>query len=411
MLRASFVDYGPFVASSRPRRPRPPGSLASLRHRNRGRIIDALRGAQLLSRAELARATGLSRSTVSTVVAELIDDDIVSEGAANRPSLGGTGRPGVTLCLNPSAGAALGVDIGYARLRVLVSDLAGTVRAELDAPSPDPDDAPAIIDATVALVQQALAEAAVGAGHLVGAAAAVPAPVDRETGLLGVESCIPALAGIDVGGVLSDRLGFAIRAENDANLCAVAERLWGDHPGHETMLYVKLAHGVGSGLIIGGRLHRGFHGTAGEVGHTSLSPDGPLCKCGNRGCLERMAQGVMAGEPSRTSRRSPLADLVERAEHDDPVARRALRDVGALVGQALGATVNLLNPSLIVVGGDITPAWQALENPVREALDRCAMHRPAEGVVIVPGALGVRAEVLGAVGLALREAPALPFAA
>lgn len=411
MLRASFVDYGPLVPYSRARRHRPPGSLASLRQRNRGRIIDALRGAQLLSRAELARATGLSRSTVSTVVAELIDDGFISEGAADRPSLGGTGRPGVTLCLNPSAGAALGVDIGYARLRVLVSDLAGAVRAELDSPSPDPGDADALIAATASLVERALGQAAVGHDHLVGATAAVPAPVDRGTGRLGAESCIPGLVGVDVGGALTARLGFPVQAENDANLCAVAERLWGDHPGHETMLYVKLAHGIGSGVIIGGRLHRGFHGTAGEVGHTSLVPDGPLCKCGNRGCLERMAEGVMPGAPPGAGRRSRLAELVERAEQDDPVARRALRDLGTLVGQALGATVNLLNPSLIVIGGDVTPAWQALEVSVREALDRCAMHRPAEGVVIAPAALGVRAEVLGAVGLALREAPALPFAA
>ncbi|MCB0882968.1 MAG: ROK family transcriptional regulator [Thermoleophilia bacterium] len=388
-------------------RRRPPGSLSALRRTNTRRVVDALRGARSLSRAEIARLTGLSRSTVSTVVGDLLETGLLREGAADRPSISGTGRRGVTVSINPSAGAALGIDIAHDGVRAIVADLAGTVLCErvrvLDTASLDPD---AIVDAAADTAREALDAAGMQDERLVGCAASVPAPVDPGTGELGAESSIPALAGTRVSRMLSARLGMAVHVENDANLCALAERMWGDRAGHDTMIYVKVSRGVGAGLVVGGRIHRGAHGNAGEIGHTSVAPDGPVCRCGNRGCLELMvgSDALTAAASSRGDEVLPsIDDVVRRALDDDPVARRAIRDVGTLLGQALGAAVNVLNPSLVVVGGELTPAWPILETPLREALDRRAVHRSAEAMVMTPGSLGRRTEALGAVGQVLRE--------
>lgn len=389
-----------------PRR-RPPGSLSALRRTNTRRVVEALRGAQALSRAEIARLTGLSRSTVSTVVGDLLETGLLREGAADRPSVSGTGRPGVTVSINPSAGAALGIDIAHDGIRVIVTDLAGTVLDERqragDAATLDAD---AIVAAAAGAARDALDAAGVADERLVGCVASVPAPVDPVTGELGTESSIPALAGTRVAALLSAGLGLDVHVENDANLCALAERLWGDRAGHDTMVYLKVSRGVGAGLVVGGRIHRGAHGNAGEIGHTSVAPDGPVCRCGNRGCLELMVgnDALTAAAAGSTGDDAPsIDDVVTRALADDPVARRAIRDVGTLLGQALGSAVNVLNPSLVVVGGELTPAWPILETPLREALDRRAVHRSAEAMVMAPGTLGRRTEALGAIGYVLRE--------
>lgn len=395
------------VTPSPPRRARTPGSLATLRRTNTRRVIDALRGAQSLSRAEIARITGLSRSTVSTVVGDLIDSGVLREGAADRPSLGGTGRPGVTVSLDPGGGAALGIDVALDGIRVIVSDLAGSVLderwGEADTTTLDPD---ALVAMAAQSAHDSMEAAGVASERLVGCAVAVPAPVHGVTGVIGAESGITPLVGVRLSPLMEARLGFPVHVENDANLCAVAERLWGGRAGHDTMLYVKLSKGVGAGVLLGGRLFRGAHGNAGEIGHTSLAPDGALCRCGNRGCLELMVStdALVAAAAARGEPEPPIEELVARALVDDTVARRSLRDVGAMLGQALGAAVNLLNPSLIIIGGDLAPAWEILETPMREWLDRCAVHSSAEGALLVPGTLGRRTEALGAIGYVLLEA-------
>lgn len=384
-------------------------------------MLDALAGGRSISRAEIARHTGLSRSTVSTVVAELLASGLVHEGAADRPGLGGTGRPGVTVSLNPAAGVAVGIDISHAGVRAIVSDLGNRVLAERTLPHETTGRGwRELVDDAARLTRDAMHEAQVN-GTQVGAVLSVPAPVDPTTGLLGSESVIPALSstyldgsdGITLARAMEDALGFPVAVENDANLCAMAEHRWGAHPGHDCMLYVKVSRGIGAGVIIDGRLHRGRHGGGGEIGHTSLSPDGPACRCGNRGCLEMTAGADAIVQAVAVADDAPqtIDEVVARALADDPLCRRAIRDVGGMLGQALGSLINLLNPSLVMIGGDIADAWPVLETPIGEALDRCAVHRSLENCVIAPSSLGARSEALGAVELAQRTAGELAEAA
>jgi predicted NBD/HSP70 family sugar kinase len=344
------------------------------------------------------------------VVTDLISAGIVREGDGIVPSSGGAGRPAVPITLDPSAGAALGIDLAHDGIRVIVTDLAHQVLKETWEPiALEHMETGAVLESAARAVRAALEAAGVMSSRLVGAAVSVPSPIDPDTGILGAESVIPSLAGVNVGGRLSELLGFPVRADNDANLCALAEFVWGAAPGHRNMVYVKLSRGIGSGLILGGSLYHGVHGGAGELGHTPVLSDGPPCRCGNRGCLEAVAgsESIIELVAGRFPEPPTIAAVVDLAMAGDTICRRALRDVGSMMGTALAATVNLLNPSLIVIGGEMETAFRLMEVPIREAMDRAAIYRSAADVVVIPGSLGRRAEALGAVALVLRESPDL----
>ena len=267
------------------------GSLRSLRELNRGRVIDALRGRGTASRAEIARATGLSRSTVSSIVADLIEAELLTEQAEATGVAHGEagGRPPVLLSLNPSAGLAVGVDFGHTHLRVAVSDLSHEVLAEtwreLDVDHSAEDG----LDAAAGLVSEVLKEAKVGPKGVIGVGMGLPGPIDRTTGAVGSSSILPGWVGVNAAMEMERRLGLPVMVENDANLGALAEFVWGSGRGHSDVIYIKLSSGVGAGLLFGGRLHHGAGGTAGEIGHIPAQNGTAICRCGSRGCLETVA--------------------------------------------------------------------------------------------------------------------------
>jgi predicted NBD/HSP70 family sugar kinase len=375
-----------------------PGSLEALRERNRALVLGALRRAGTISRAELARRTGLSRSTISTVVADLVSAGVASEGGTGVPE--GVGRPGVPVTLNSAAGAAMGIDIGGAAGRVVLADLGHTVLADrVFALPPDPT-LDALLDAIADAVAVALRTAGLPSRRVIGAGLAIPGPVDRATRRVGESSTIAALAGVDLGRGLAQRLGVPVHVENDANACAIAEVAWGAGAGAADVVYLKLSRGIGAGLILDDRLYGGALGTAGEIGHTTRTAEGDLCRCGNRGCLETTA-GIDA--IARRAGQPDIAAVIERAGEGDVASRRALRDAGSEIGQAAAMICNILNPRRIVIGGELAAAWPHLEASFRAALDRAAMHVAAAAAEVVPAALGSRAEALGALALVLRD--------
>jgi predicted NBD/HSP70 family sugar kinase len=391
----------------------PPGSLEALKETNRQRVIAVLREKGAASRADISRVSGLSRSTVSNVVSDLITAGLAREGAEARPASGGTGRPAVPVLLDPSAGAALGIEIGHDGVRAVVCDLAHTILAEeRRVGGLEKKDAEAVISLAVRVANEALEEAGVSVGRLVGAAASVPSPVDPTTGIVGSEAVVLSLAGLPLGEMLGSKLGVQVQVENDANLGALGESFFGSGAGHETLVFVKLSRGIGAGLIIGGKLHRGLHGGAGELGHTPVLPEGPVCRCGNRGCLEVVAgsRAVLDHVASRFAKPPTIADVVALALEGDTLCRRAFRDAGGVVGTALATVCNLLNPSAIIIGGEMAAAWRFMEAPLHEALDRAAIHSSAIGVTVMPSTLGPRAEVLGAVAAVLRQSERLTAA-
>jgi predicted NBD/HSP70 family sugar kinase len=272
---------------------------------------------------------------------------------------------------------------------VALADLSHELLAEEWREMTDDYDAETGIEEAAALVETVLDTAGADAGRL-----------------LGVGMGLPGWAGTQAADRMAERLSMEVWLGNDANLGALAESTWGAGRDACGLVYLKLATGIGAGIVIGGRLFEGAGGTAGEIGHTSLDETGDICRCGSRGCLETYASGsAIAGLLSRSLGETlTLDDVLARAAEGDPGCRRALTDAGRHIGASVADLCNLINPERIVVGGSMAVAGNVLLDPLREAVGLRAIPSAAEDVEIVPGELGARAELLGAVALVLHEA-------
>ena len=380
-----------------------------LRELNRLRVIEAIYRHPSCSRTDIARRTGLSRGTVSTVAEELGRAQLIREHDApddtQRPR--GTGRPPTLLSLVPGAAFAVGIDIGHQHVRVTVCDLAGEPVAD-EWSRAQVDDAPTdTMDLAHELVQRALRDAAVTPKRLLGAGMGLAAPINESTGEVKAEGIMPGWHGITPAVEMQDRLGLSVQLANDADMGALGEKVFGAGRGVNDMTYIRLSAGVGAGLILGGQPYRGAYGIAGEIGHVCVDPGGPICRCGNRGCLETVASPVAVARLLEHIVDRPMTpdQLLELVASGDRGARRAVADAGEAVGMVLSWIVNVINPELIVVGGDLAAAGDVLLDPIRMGIQRHSIPGAAADVRVTTGALADRAEVLGAAALILAQSP------
>jgi predicted NBD/HSP70 family sugar kinase/biotin operon repressor len=382
-----------------------PGAAPPLRESNRLRVIQALQILGVTSRADVARRTGLSRSTVSTIVAALQAEGVVVDRDADGRAAAGGGRPPAPISLFPAAGLALGVDFGKRHLAVALADLSHELLAEEWREMPDDYDATTGMGRAAELVELVLGATGADGERVLGVGMGLPGPVHRS-GVVGSSAILPGWAGTQAAERMSDLIGLPVWLRNDADLGALAEATWGAGRGASAVVYLKLATGIGAGIVIDGRLFGGAGGTAGEIGHTSLDETGDICRCGSRGCLETYASGAaIAGLLSRSLGETlGPDDVMQRAVDGDPGCRRALADAGRHIGAAVADLCNLINPERIIVGGSMAVAGDVLLDPLREAVGLRAIPSAAEDVEIVLGDLGERAELLGAVALVLHEA-------
>ena len=381
------------------------GSLSSLREFNRLRIVDFLRTNGIASRAELARRTGLSRSTISTLVADLQRRGLVVERAGQFAGEGQPGRPAALLELDPSAAAAVGVDFDHDKVRVAVSDLSRSVLAEASAPHDVDHDAQGALDLAAELAERVLQEAGLDRDRLLGVGIALAGPIDHDNGALHPSDVLPGWVGVDVAGEMEGRLKSPVYVDNDANLGALAEVTLGAGRNASFAAYVSISSGIGAGIIVEGRPYRGHRGTAGEIGHFVVDPQGPICRCGNRGCLETLASGPALLRLVQASRDDELTvrQMIELARDGDAGCRRAIADAGQAVGRVVAGLVNLFSPEMVVVGGDLGEAGDLLLDPLREAVRRDALPAAATELKVVAGELGERANLLGALALVLMQ--------
>ena len=389
---------------SAPMRGEDSGSLGSLRESNRDRVVQALQTLGVASRADVARWTGLSRSTVSSIVAELQAEGLVVDREDDgRPGL--TGRPPTLIALDPTVGLALGIDFGKRHLAVAAADLSHRILSEEWVEMPEDYGAEEGIAQAAELVESVLAESAADRDRILGVGMGLPGPVHRS-GIVGSSAILPGWAGTQGAERMSERLGLEVWLGNDANLGALSEATWGAGRGSSALVYLKLSTGIGAGIMIDGKLFGGAGGTAGEIGHTTLNDTGEICRCGSRGCLETYAAGAAIARMLSRSRSEELdvETVLSRAGAGDPACRRALRDAGRHVGVTVANLCNLVNPERIVVGGSMGHAGDLLLDPIRESVGLRAIPSAAEDVEVVLGELGSRAEVLGAVALVLHEA-------
>ena len=262
---------------------------------------------------------------------------------------------------------------------------------------------PGAIDLACALIDELLGQAGLDLERIVGVGVAVSAPILRDAA--GAAQILPGWAAFAPVDELQRRLGRRVLMDNDANLGALAEVRHGAGQGAVDVLYLMLSSGIGAGLIVDGHLARGRHGITGEIGHIVVDPNGAICRCGNRGCLE-----TIAAAPALLATLAPLRggavtldELVALAGAGDEGCRRLIADAGHAVGQIAGAICNVLNPELVIVGGELIVAGDVLVDAVRVGVHRAVMPAIRGDAQIVAATLGDRAEVLGAVGLVLAE--------
>jgi predicted NBD/HSP70 family sugar kinase len=383
-----------------------PGSLEGLRQGNRLRVIGVLERRAQASRAEIARETGLSPTAVTSLVADLVAEGLVVErrDSAPSPMRRNGGRPPTLLSLDPSSGGFAGVYFAHDSVRAAVVDRSGTLlldaREDLDVDH-RPEQALARAEAlTAALV----ARSGLERERIGGLGVAVSAPLRSATGVLAQPSVLPGWVGVEVAAALEARLRLPVHVGNDANLGGLAEAAVGAGRAVRNLIYVMLSAGVGAALILDGRLYEGATGTAGELGHIVIDPDGEICRCGNRGCLETVSSSTALIRDLAAAHGTSLTfpGLIELLQAGDPPALRAIADAGRAVGRALAAICTMLDPGTIVIGGELAAGGEALLAGIRESIDRetSATGRAYE---VVRGSLGPTAEVLGAALLAMRS--------
>jgi len=373
-----------------------PGSQSSLRAANEQRIITALRTAGPLTQAELSRRTSLAPSTVSGIVSILSDRGIVRAG--DEPG----GRKGRLIHLDLEDRYVLGVELGNGHLALALATLSARVVEFVRRPLGLGSDVSSTLDLIEKLLADILASVGATRDDLVRGGVAVPAPLDVHGILSSSPLIFPAWAGIDIAAVFAERLGVPFTVDNDANLGALADYLWGAGQGSHSMVFVGMNYGFGAGIILEGTLFHGATGVSGEIGHTTVDENGDFCQCGNRGCLNTVASISRALEllaPIHPEIDS-TEKLLEAAADGLPPAIRVLTDMGRASGVAIANVVNLLNPEVIVAGGDLARAGDVFIVPMTTMATRLSMPA-ASGVRLLTTPLGERIFALGGVALAL----------
>jgi glucokinase-like ROK family protein len=390
------------------------GDQTLVRELNRSILLQRLRVTPPRSRADLAAATGLNKTTVSNLVDELIANGFVRE--IGRDASGG-GRPGVLLELNPDGGWIIGGEFGVGHMTVIVANLRASIAWRREAAFDKDTGQDVVLQRLDGLLRQAKQYAQRTDRRLLGVGVTVPGLVDVSSGVLVFE---PNMGWRDVPlrERLAAKLQMPVFIDNDANAAALAERYFGAAQDVEDFVYVVANIGLGAGLVVGGQILAGASGYAGEAGHTTIDPDGPLCRCGNRGCWERLASqraliervedAVRTGRSSRITSivkggEITLPAILDAARDGDQVARQALAETGTYLGIGIANLVNLLNPQLVAFGGSLSLAHEFLMPAAQRVVDERAMGELRHAARIVVSALKADACVLGGVALVLHE--------
>lgn len=365
--------------------------------------------AKPVSRAQLNEALSPSRGKITAEVGRLIEAGLlVEEGFAGSEG----GRRSSLLGIPHSAGLIGAIDIGATSIDVALTTLGSELLAHRSEAADVRDGPGPVMDRVKALLAELLEERASRVQDVLAIGVGVPGPVEQTSGRLTAPPIMPGWDRFPVREAFAGEYAAPVFVDNDVNIMALGEHWGGVAKGVGDVVFVKVGTGIGSGIVVGGRLHRGAQGCAGDFGHICVDPDGPLCSCGNTGCLEAMAAApaiVLAAEKcARRGESSSLravlrekgelsmTDVGEAAKRGDYCALTAIRGSGRLIGQTLAAVVNVLNPSMIVIGGGVSRLGNTLLAEVRSAVYQRSLPLATRNLPIVMSELDDVAGVVGA---------------
>lgn len=367
---------------------RPQGSSA-------GVVLQLIRTGEAVTRGELAEASGFARSTIANRLTVLNEAGLLrSDGEG--PSTGG--RPPRKLAFNDLAGVVLAADLGATHARLAVTDLAGRPLAATTADIDVADGPDAVLGWVNTTFTSLLAQASRDASEVWGIGIGVPGPVEFAAGRAVNPPIMPGWDGVAIPSHFAD-YEVPVLVDNDVNIMTVGEYRSAFSREVDDMVMVKVGTGIGCGIIADGHIQRGAQGAAGDLGHVHLNGREEMCRCGNRGCLEAVAGGAglarQLREEGRTSVHS-IREVLDLISTGDPLAMRLVRDAGRMLGETLATAVNLLNPSVLVLSGQLVQANDQLIAGVREVVYQRSLPLATRHLRILRSTLGADAGVVGA---------------
>ncbi|MDX6279342.1 MAG: hypothetical protein QOH03_413 [Kribbellaceae bacterium] len=351
------------------------------------------------TRNQLMDLTGWARSTVTGRLESLVAMEFVVPHEAAEST---GGRPPGRFRFNPAARLVLAADVGATHLSVALTDLAGEILDDTTV-AQDIADGPEVVLAALAEQARALLTRHPG-GRLAGTGVGLPGPVEHSTGRPNHPPIMPGWDSYDVVGRLTEEFGGPVLVDNDVNLMALGEHT-AQYSDVEHLLFVKVATGIGAGLISGGRLHRGAQGAAGDIGHIRAEGHSERCRCGNTGCLEAVASAAAIATQLRAAdlQVENSQQVVELVRAGNPIATQAVRQAGREIGTVLAACVSLINPSVLVVGGSLSQAGDSLLAGIREAIYARSLPLATTDLKVVTSHTAHQAAVRGAAAMVLQH--------
>jgi glucokinase-like ROK family protein len=379
-------------------------------------LIDLIRRYGELSKADFTHHTDFSRSKITTCVESLINKKILIENNATEYS---GGRRSKTFSMNGKAGLLAGMDIGATSIDLCVADFSGRILVRHSESASVKDGPIKILGQACTMLEQMIHENAMNPEKLTGIGVGVPGPVDFSAGTLVSPPIMPGWDRYPIIQMIQQWFPSAnVVVDNDVNVMALGEINQGAGKGVDNLIFVKIGTGIGAGIICDGNIYRGSSGCAGDIGHISVNKTGPLCHCGNRGCLEAVAGGPAIAEralvAAQAGRSSTLLehyekngkalraeDVGEAAKEGDTVAIEVIRESGQMVGDVLASLVNFYNPEMIVIGGGVMNLGNLLLSSIRQTVLNRSTSLATRDLRIVFSETGADSGVIGAVSLAM----------
>lgn len=374
-----------------------PSVLRLLRRSHEERVLATLRTHGALSRAELGQRTKLSRPTLSAIVRDLLARNALVEVSSDNGPKRGRGRPASLLALNPSGGLALGLDLGHRHVHAAIANVAHEIIGSASEPCRETTSWAKRLAIAVRLVDELTESSDVSLAALGGIGVGLVGPVLESAGR--ARSRRQDRVNLVRTG-LAERYDVPVHIDNNTRLAALAEAIWGAAVGVQNVLYIRLSYGVGGGLVLGGHLYSGAAGGAGEFGHVSVDTSGPQCECGGRGCLERY---VSLGAVLEQCRARRFDHVLRRLSDGDRTVCDVIKTAGWRVGRVVAASCNVVNPDVVVVGGELAMAGDHLMKPLRAAVRTYAHRQVQHGLHTRVAALGREGAARGGVALVLRD--------
>jgi len=392
----------------------------ALRDTNEVLVLNIVRERQPVSRVDVAKFTSLEGSTVSKIVARLIENEFIYEEGLGVASPNG-GRKKRFLHLNPEKAYAVGVDLGIHHSTVALSDFSGRILSSVVVAH---DHDPHAVTAALATGIRKMVQSCPRQDRIKGVGVSLIGLVDANEGrVLAAEGL--SWDDVPIGSMLRQALNLDLTMyfENGSRLAALAEIWFGKHISQQSqnLVFLDIGEGVGAGIVIRGQLYHGSLNGAGEFGHISLDPDGPSCSCSGRGCLEVFARdqatiqrylelrnGMSGAESAAPASEVTTEEIVSRCLKGEPEAMESLRQTAGYIGRGLIPVIYSINPEVIVLGGTITKAWEILYPEIRRVLAAQVTRFYASHVSITPSTLEDKPSLVGAIALVLARAFSIP---